>query len=118
MEKLKKEWTHKNVELTDIRKINKLYIISTKEFNPLFVNEKIFEDRLRSYFLMDYTSSINNISREQIMKLKWNMYITKGKFIKIDKEGNIQEFEQNPDKHYVSYLEVSGDLGNFLMNND
>jgi len=108
-EVFKKDWTHKEVQLTDIRKLHKLYIISTKDFNPLFVSEKIFEDRLRSYFLCDPAK----VSREQIMKLKFNMYITKGYYIKFNQNGEITRYDQNPEKNYISFLEISGDLGSF-----
>lgn len=108
-EVFKKDWTHKEVQLTDIRKLHKLYIISTKDFNPLFVSEKIFEDRLRSYFLCDPAK----VSREQIMKLKFNMYITKGYYIKVQEGGEIKKFEIDENKFYVSYLEISGPLATF-----
>jgi hypothetical protein len=38
------------------------------------------------------------------------MYITKGHYIKIQ-TGAVQTFEMDPNKHYVSYLEISGPLG-------
>ena len=115
----KLDWTHIGVKITDIRKLAKLYVIYTdigslgrppRYLGPLFVNSSIFEARLTTYFLKD----ISKISREDILSVQWNMYITQGKFIKIDKDCNIEEFPQeNKEKWYVSYLEIAGDLGDF-----
>jgi hypothetical protein len=144
MTELKKDWTHVGVKITDIRKLSKLYVLYTdisveqidnirasklgelpheisknstlntlygSEFiGPLFVSSKIFEDRLTPYFLKD----VHRITREDILGVTWNMYITKGYFIKIDKDGSIKEFPQlDKEKYYVSYLEIAGDLGTF-----
>jgi hypothetical protein len=92
--------------------LNKLYAIyvDAKGIDtPLFVNEKIFEERLKSYFLKTC------VSREEILSVKWNMYITRGKYIKIDEFGDVKEFAKDgeEDKFYVSYLEISGPLGSF-----
>jgi hypothetical protein len=115
----KLDWTHTNVKIQDIRKLAKLYILytdlltDTKPYKPigsLFINVEILEKRLTSYFLKD----IHKISREDILSVNWNMYITQGYYIKIDKDCSIKEFPQlDKDKWYVSYLEISGDLGNF-----
>ena len=121
MTEVKKDWTHVGVHITDIRKLAKLYVIHTdlvgevhlnydKPIGPLFVNAKIFEERLTPYFLKD----IHRITREDVLGVTWNMYITKGFFIKIDKEGNVKEFPQtDKEKWFVSYLEIAGDLASF-----
>jgi hypothetical protein len=121
MTELRKDWTHLHVKITDIRRLSKLYVIYTnvleqnttgapKFIGPLFVNAKIFEERLAPYFLKD----VHRITREDILGVEWNMYITKGYFIKIDKDGNVKEFPQmDKEKYYVSYLEIAGDLGTF-----
>ena len=116
MAEFKKDWTHVGVHITDIRKLAKLYVIHTdisidkKPIGPLFVNAKIFEERLTPYFLKD----IHRITREDVIGVSWNMYITKGFFIKIDKEGNVKEFPQtDKEKWFVSYLEIDGDLASF-----
>lgn len=104
-----KDWTHKNVKINDIRKISKLYVISIEdeEVNtPLFVNSKIFDERLRLYFLKD------NVSREEILSVKWNMYITKGYYMKIVND-DITKYNMDPNKFYVSYLEIDGPLATF-----
>ena len=117
------DWTHKNVSLLDIRKLNKLYVIKLEnqnilpsediQFEPitssLFVNERIFEERLTSYFLKD----ISRISRDEIMNVRWNMYITKGYYIKLNESGEIIKHNQDENKYYVSYLEIDGALGSF-----
>jgi len=115
----KLDWTHKDLSITDIRKLNELYVIKValplysieeKEIqSSLFVNEQIFEERLKSYFLKDNVASI---SREDILNIHWNMYITKGYYIKL-KDGEITERHQDPNKYYVSYLEIAGPLGSF-----
>jgi hypothetical protein len=102
------DWTHKVIHIHDIRKINNLYIIKIGAIDfPLFVNQRIFEERLNSYFLR------NNISREEILNINWNMYITKGHYIKISKEGEITELPKDADKYYISFLEIAGELGGF-----
>ena len=124
----KLDWTHTGVKIQDIRKLAKLYVLYTnlladspvftdpedpkpyKPIGPLFVNAKIFEERLTPYFLKD----IHRITREDVLGVNWNMYITKGYFVKIDKDGSIKEFPQaDKEKYYVSYLEIAGDLGTF-----
>jgi len=120
------DWTHKEISIVDIRKLNKLYVIRILLCNPnqaykpiteiepiektsLFIKDTIFEERLRSYFLKDITK----ISREEILGVKWNMYISKGYFIKINENGETEQFDHDPEKWYVSYLEISGPLGTF-----
>ena len=114
MENFKKDWTHPNVEITDIRKLSQLYVltIKSKEINkPLFVKTHIFEDRLKSFFLVDY---VDKLSRSDVLTQRWNMYITKGFFIKI-RDGIIIKHDEktDPDKYYVSFLEIDGALGSF-----
>ena len=106
-----KDWTHKDVTITDIRKIQGLYIISIDEKKitpPLLVNERIFNERLKNYFLKE----AHRVPREDILKVKWNMYITQGYYIKLA-NGEVQQFDMEPDKFYVSYLEISGPLATF-----
>lgn len=121
------DWTHKELSIEDIRKLNKLYVIKVQGpqksvrdiidndfYNAvtqtvLFVKDMIFETRLESYFL----KPITQISREEILSVKWNMYLTKGYYVKIDEEGNIEKFPNTPDRWYVSYLEIAGPLGSF-----
>jgi len=106
-----KDWTHKDVTITDIRKIQGLYIISIDEKKitpPLLVNERIFNERLKNYFLKE----AHRVPREDILKVKWNMYITQGYYIKLA-NGEVQQFDMEPDKFYVSYLEIAGPLATF-----
>lgn len=109
---MKMDWTHKNVQINDIRKIQNLFILSIDDVNintPLLVNEKIFNERLKLYFLKEPTL----ISREEILSVKWNMYITKGSYIKIHSEDDIKKFNMDENKYYVSYLEIDGPLASF-----
>jgi len=106
-----KDWTHEDVTITDIRKINEFYIFTIKcddEMGPLTVKSNIFEDRLKPYFLKD----AHRVSREEIISVKWNMYITKGYYIKLHR-GKAYPHQVDPSKHYVSYLEIAGPLGLF-----
>jgi len=106
------DWTHKEISITDIRKINNLYILSVddkKVSPPLLVNEKIFNERLKLYFLKD----AHRVPREEILSVKWNMYITKGYYIKIYAEDDVKQFPMEENKFYVSYLEISGPLATF-----
>lgn len=111
-------WTHIDVTIKDIRKLNKLYVLYTDisvsqmatglpNIGPVFVKDTIFEERLKSYFLKD------KISRDEILSVKWNFYVTKGYFIKINEIGDIEKFPHDENKWYVSYLEIAGELGNF-----
>jgi len=110
------DWTHKNITIKDIRKLYKLYIIkisdpiSSEIESPLFVKDTIFEDRLRSYFLKD----VYKITREEILSVKWNMYITKSFYIKANEQNEIEKFYHDPEKWYISYLEIDGPLGSFF----
>jgi hypothetical protein len=103
-----KDWTNKEVKMTDIRKLSEYYIftIDTDSVGPLLVKNNIFEERLKTYFLKE----AHRVTREEILGVKWNMYITKGHYIKIQ-SGAIQTFEMDPNKYYVSYLEIAGLLG-------
>jgi len=103
-------WTHKSVTIQDIRLFNKLYVIYTNAMrieSPLFINKNIFEDRLNSYFLGKVCT------REEILSLKWNMYITQDYYVKVDGAGNINKIPGTKDKWYVSYLDIEGPLGEF-----
>jgi hypothetical protein len=102
------DWTHKNIAIEDIRKLNKLYIIKVVAIPdaPLFVKDNIFEERIKSYFLKEVS-----ISREVILGLSWNMYITKGHYIKINERDEVEQFNRDPEKWYVSFLEIAGPLG-------
>jgi len=115
------DWTHNAVSIFDIRKLNKLYAIrigveglsktdSIYEMPTLFVKDSIFDERLRSYFLKDH------ITRDEIMSVRWNMFITQGYYVKINSTGDIEKFGQRPadrEKWFVSYLDIDGPLGTF-----
>jgi len=110
------DWTHKGIKIIDIRKLSKLYVIRVQDpllanqiESPLFIKDVIFEERLKSYFLKD----ISQITREDILNVSWNMYITKGYFIKINERGDVDKFSHDLEKWYVSYLEINGALGTF-----
>lgn len=110
------DWTHKNITIKDLRKLNKLYVLKIMDpmaaaqiESPLFVKDNIFEERLKSYFLKDMI----HITREEILSVKWNMYITKGYYIKINEKGDLEKFNHDPEKWYISYLEIEGPLGTF-----
>jgi len=106
------DWTHTGIKIEDIRIFNKLYAIYITDNEgiintPLFVSKNIFDERLYSYFLTAaYT-------REDILNIRWNMYITKGYYVKIDNGGNINNIQGIEDKWYISYLDVCGMLGDF-----
>ena len=119
-----KDWTHTNIRITDIRKLSEFYIFTVEQVVgelsgelvstgidvnlPLMVKDKIFEERLRPYFLKDAF----RVTREEILKVKWNMYITKGYYIKISR-GEVHKYDMDQEKYYVSYLEIAGPLATF-----
>jgi len=104
-----KDWTDKALTITDIRKVSEFYIFTVKGLNaPLMVKDKIFEERMKTYYL----SENYRFTREDVTRVKWNMYITKGYYVKICR-GDIQKYPMDEDKFYVSYLEIDGPLGGF-----
>lgn len=111
------DWTHRDVKITDIRKITGLYILKIEDKkidSPLFVNDQIFNERLKSYFLVDH----HKLNRGDVLSVKWNMYITKGHYIKI--KNDIIEEIQGPeeDRYYISYLEIASPLATFSSINN
>lgn len=106
----KYDWTHENVTIKDVRKLSKLYAIYVDIDGidrPLFVNNKIFEERMASYFLT------TNFSRNDVLSVKWNLYITQGYFVKM-KNSELEKHPQDDDsKYFVSFLEIAGKLGTF-----
>jgi len=110
---MKLDWTHKGRKITDIRKIQNFYIISIDDKNietPLMVSEKIFNERLRVYYLKES----HRVTREEILNVFWNFYITKGHYIKIQSENEeVKKYDMDENKFYVSYLEISGNLATF-----
>ena len=109
MNDTKKDWTHPNVKITDIRKLSEFYIFTIIGLDsPLMVKDRIFEERLKPYFLKDGFK----VTRGEILSVEWNMYITKGYYIKIS-SGDLQQYHMDPEKYYVSYLEIAGPLGTF-----
>ena len=108
----KNDWTHKEVKLTDIRRIANLYVMTIDDAtvtSPLLVSEKIFNERLEMYFLKSFV----DVTRAEILGVNWNMYITKGYYVKIGADEEIKKFEVDPNKFYVSFLEISGPLASF-----
>lgn len=105
-------WTHESVTINDIRKLKQLYaisIIDEEVEGSILINSDIFDERIKSYFLKD----ISQISRTDIIGVKWNMYLTKGYYVKTHPVDGLMEFDQNPDKWYVSFLDIAGPLGSF-----
>ena len=111
-------WTHTDCKISDIRKLSEMFIFTLEPKNtlveeggykvPLLVKNNIFEERLKTYFLKD----AHRVTREEILGVKWNLFITQGYYIKIVK-GEATQFLMDKDKYYVSYLEIAGPLGSF-----
>ena len=110
------DWTHEGIRITDIRKAKSLYAITidAKDIEgPLLIDSNIFEERIKSYFLYDLNKKI---TRNDILSIKWNMHISKGYFIKytVGPEGiKSGKKMKDPNKYYVSFLEIHGPLGTF-----
>jgi hypothetical protein len=105
------EWTHTGVKINDVRKVKNFYVISVdkKEItSTIFVDINIFEGRLKSYYLKD---NMDDISRQEVLGVKWNMVINKGYFIKYGKDGETERIDKSADKFYISFLEIDGPLG-------
>lgn len=107
------DWTHKQVDINDIRKVKKFYILNVDDSlvqGPLFVDHTIFEGRMKSFYLRD----IPEFEREEVLNVKWNMVINKGFFYKIEKNGENEKIPKEIDKYYISFLEIDGPLGNHV----
>ncbi len=109
------EWTHKKIEINDIRKVKNFYILSVNDkkiTSPIFVDHIIFEGRIKSYFLKN---SMHELDRDNILKLKWNMVINQGYFIKYSEAtADIEKNYKDPDRFYISFLEIDGPLGTYI----
>jgi len=108
------EWTHKKLLINDIRKVKNFYIISLSDkkiTSPIFVDDRIFERRLKSYYLKN---NIDDIKREDILNIKWNMIINKGFFEKYNQNNDIEKIYKDPNKFYISFLEIDGPLGMYV----
>jgi hypothetical protein len=112
------EWTHKDIKITDIRKVKKFYVISIDDAevtSPLFVDHDIFERRVNSYYLRGYSSGGSekyyDLTRFEVINVDWNMVITKGYFMKLNERGEPEKIEKNSNKYYISFLEIAGPLG-------
>ena len=108
------DWTHRDLQIEDIRKFFNYYTLKIKnvpekiQVDPINVNSNIFEDRIRSYFLVKDT---DNVPRKDILDLKWNMHISKGCFYKyVPAIGKFNRVNREAEKHYISFLEIAGPL--------
>lgn len=111
------EWTHKKVTITDVRKVKKFYVLTVDARGvegPLFVDHSIFDSRLKSYYLRNPEDG-SAFNRDDVTKVKWNMVITKGHFIKF-KNKEVEEIKRDEDKFYISFLEIDGPLGTHISN--
>jgi len=105
------EWTHPGVKINDVRKVKNFYVISVddkKVTSTIFVDHNIFEGRLKSYYLKD---TMEDIHRSEVLGVKWNMVINQGYFIKYGRDGEEERIEKDPNKFYISFLEIDGPLG-------
>lgn len=119
------DFTHKAVKIEDIRlrkgKGNDapdFYAIKLETCEePLYVNSKIFNERVNSYFLSKNIGSINDL-RQKVLSVKWNFLITNGYYLKFDKATGsfTRHAAKNQSKSYVSFLEIAGNLGEFDHN--
>ena len=108
------KWTHKKVSIKDIRRVRKFYILSIDKIeNPIFVDQNIFEGRINSYYLRESAE----FNRGEVLDVKWNMVIEKGFFYKIDRDADEPEkVYKDPEKFYISFLEIDGPLGTHVPN--
>ena len=108
---MKTNWTHEKVKITDVRKLKSdkyaLYVDIKEIDTPLFINARIFEGCLASYYFKHI------FTREDVLNVKWNMYITKGYYIKIQNEEIEEITREDSQKYYISFLEIAGELGTF-----
>lgn len=116
-----KDYTHKGTLITDIRlkkgKNNKddffAIHIDAPGIDVLFVNYHIFNDRVKSYFL---GKSVNEISRSELLALRWNFIITESYYLKIIAKDHFEKIPAQPGKQFISILEIAGSISNFANN--
>lgn len=109
-QEVKRDWTHKQVELEDIRQLKHLYSLKIKNIDqPLFVKREIFEKITTAFFL----KPLSQISRWDILAQKWNLNVNKGFYFKFN-NGEVEIHEgHDPEKYYVSFFDIDGKLGTF-----
>ena len=108
------DWTHKKLAISDVRKVKNFYVISVddkKITSPIFVDHNIFEGRLKSFFLKN---NLDDVHRHEILALKWNMVINQGYFVKFGQDNEVEQIHKDPNKFYISFLEVDGPLGTYV----
>ena len=106
------EWTHKATQINDVRKVRNFYILDIDAVGqPIFVDENVFRSRVNAYYLREQGSEIK---RDEVLNVKWNMVIYKGYFVKMNTLGEIQKYEKDDNKFYISYLEIDGPLGTYV----
>lgn len=114
------DYTDKNITITDIRlkkgrkKGDDFFAITLSNIEDVvFVNYNIFNDRIRAFFL---GKDVKQVSREEILNLKWNFIITEGYYLKIAEKDQFERVEGMKGKKYVSVLEIAGPIGEFINN--
>lgn len=116
------DWTHKGIKIKDIRKNFKFYtlLLDVKDNNGediiTYVAHNILEEIITSYFM----KPMIHITRQEILDLKWNVYLTQGFYIKIDKyskEATTFYKDNHPNKYYISYLDIETLLANSIFYN-
>jgi hypothetical protein len=120
MEEIIKDYTHKNVYIEDIRlkrsasKKNDFFALKVEGIDStIYVNYSIFNERIRSFYL---GKNVEDISRDNILNLKWNFVITQGSYLKIVDNENFERIGGVPEKWYISIFEVATTLGKFSNN--
>jgi len=115
-----KDYSHKNTQITDIRlkrgknRKDDFFALRIADIDDtIFVNYNIFNDRIRSYFL---GKNVEDLSREEILRLRWNFVITTGSYLKIISKDIFEKVEGTPDKTYISILEIASPIGSFANN--
>ena len=120
MENTISDYTHKGVKIADIRlkrsssKKNDFFALTVEGIDStIYVNYSIFNERIRSYYL---GKNVEDITREDILSLKWNFVITQGSYLKIVNSENFERIDGVPGKWYISIFEVATNLGEFSNN--
>lgn len=128
---MKLDYTHRNVNIRDILKITvphkapkRIGAIDPKYYKilfesggmllasnnqPFFILDNILDSKLRSYYLTD------TFSRDDILKLKYNIHISKDGYYKSDLSTNTATWTpavQN--QMYLNFIEINSPL----INND
>jgi hypothetical protein len=119
------DYNYTNLELVDMRYRGDVgsgyYLLAFKDkktsniISPVNINSNIFESVLKKYCTPLF---FNKITREEVMKLKWDARLSEGEYYIWNPESNRYNVKEGKaGRIYVSRLDVSGELSDQTYTN-